>query len=72
MKKRITNRDLAILGGLTFFSFLLRLFTNGKEVVYPDLCLYLSFAKSILKAERPEIYRRDTASQNSGIIHRGL
>lgn len=51
MKKLASNRNLGILGGLTFFSFLLRFSLTSKEVVYPDSCLYLSFAKSILKGK---------------------
>lgn len=48
MKNQLIDKEGIILAGLTFLSFLLRLFTASTEVAYPDSCLYLSLTKSIL------------------------
>ena len=51
MKNRLLNNKIFILAGLTFLSFLLRLFTAPPVIIYPDSCLYLSFAKSMLNGK---------------------
>src|SRR3972149_10308402 len=40
-----------ILAGLILLSFLLRLFNAPPVIIYPDSCLYLSFAKSMLNGK---------------------
>src|SRR3990172_5556546 len=47
MKNILINRKI-ILSILVFLSFLFRFLLAGRDVVYPDSCLYLSYAKSIL------------------------
>lgn len=51
MKNLVINKNMVILGVLIFLSFILRLSTTTTEVVYPDSCMYLSFARSILKGK---------------------
>lgn len=51
MKNPAKNRRMVALGVLIFVSFIVRLSTAYTEVAYPDSCLYLSFAKSILKGK---------------------
>lgn len=51
MENRVKNKRVVILGVFIVLSFLLRFFTAGKEVVYPDSTLYLSFAKSIINGK---------------------
>jgi len=45
------NKKTFLLAGLTFVAFLLRFFNAPSIVIYPDSCLYLSFAKSILNGK---------------------
>src|SRR3990172_5573927 len=45
------NKKTVLLAGLTFVAFLLRFFNAPSIVIYPDSCLYLSFAKSILNGK---------------------
>ncbi len=41
------NIRLIILEGIVVLAFLFRFLIAGTDVVYPDSCLYLSYAKSI-------------------------
>src|SRR3990172_7244273 len=51
MKNYLVNRKGVILSAVVILSFLLRFITTHSEVVYPDSCLYLSYAKSILNGK---------------------
>ncbi|MCC6544973.1 MAG: glycosyltransferase family 39 protein [Nitrospirae bacterium] len=51
MKDRITTNKGVMLGALIFLSLVLRLMTALPVVFYPDSCLYLSFARSILRGK---------------------
>ncbi len=51
MRNYLANRKWLLLGGMISLSFLLRFFTSVTKVSYPDSCLYLSHAKSILNGK---------------------
>src|SRR3990172_12028980 len=58
MKNILINRKI-ILSILVFLSFLFRFLLAGRDVVYPDSCLYLSYAKSILTGKFSFNFRGD-------------
>lgn len=49
LKNRFLNYKVMILTGLISLSFLLRFFNAPPAIIYPDSCMYLSFAKSMLR-----------------------
>ena len=58
MKNILINRKI-ILSILVFFSFIVRFILASTDVVYPDSCLYLSYAKSILTGKFSFNFRGD-------------